>query len=274
MKEKIFIITILFFSPAIFAAEGWQFTVNAGGLTQPTYEGSDEYYIAPVAWPDAVYAQGNMSYSFSLLNGIGLAYLNESNRLYASATVKNGAERDSEEYTCVILPVDHSDKTKTLLKDTPTALAPVIAQGTLGYMTPLGMIGVTVSYYPTTVDYSQKERDDKFYNAITNSFFFNASYPILNNLVCSGTVSLDLMDEDYADAWYSVNYETEKLDTFDANASIKDVAIQMQLTYMVSPKIGISLLGAEEIMLMDAKDSPYTTNAYQTALALYTFYAF
>jgi len=252
----------------------WDFTVGGGFYRDSVYAGSDDFYVVPVPIARASYARGNLSFYLSLLNGIGVSWFNEEKGLTASTSVRYGQERDSREYSLMGIMAVHSERTKRLLADTPTASAPVVYDATISCRALKGTIEASVEWYPTSVDYHLAGQQDRDFNGLIYSLFYSLEDRLTERYLFSGKVGVQFMNQGYADAWYTVRYLTAELDAFAADAGLADAKLSLQVTRMFSEKAGVSLLGTATLFMADAGTSPYTTEKFQPATLLFAFYNF
>ncbi len=254
------------------AEDGWDVTLGAGVYRSAVYTGSDDYYYAPIPIVHTAYTQGDVSFALSVLDGLSVSYASGDTGLTGSLALTYGQERDSEEYSILGIAKDHSERTRRLLEDTPTATAALSAKALLGYRTRLGTLGAAVEFYPTTVEYDG--RDDVDYAGFLYGLSYAIERPLTEKLSFTVMAAVEFMDQEYADAWYTVEQPTQALDAFAADAGLRDAKFSLQLTRMFSPHAGVSLVGAGTILLQDAKNSPYTVENFQPTMMFYTFYHF
>jgi outer membrane scaffolding protein for murein synthesis (MipA/OmpV family) len=268
MKRNLLLLTLMAGCASRFLAaeDGWGVSLGAGLVRSPVYEGSGDYYISPVPDVNVGYTTGGLSFSASLLNGLGISCMHSESGFLANINVAQGPERDSEVYTPLIDEVEHSGDTQRLLEDTPTARSPVSTELTVGTATPVGLVGMTIGYRPTVVE--------KTYHAFVATVFYMIGLPLSDRLTLSAFTSLDGMDGRYAEAWYSLEEDTPSLDAFDAKGGLRAAQLAIEGSYMVRDRLGISLLARGLILLGDAAQSPYTETRFQTDAMLRAFYQF
>jgi hypothetical protein len=218
------------------------------------------------------YTKGNFSSSASFLDGIGITYVNPENHFLAGVNINNGEERDSEEYTGLGVSKDHSDKVKELLEGTPDVSTDIKTELMLGYMSKFGIFGVSLEYHPTTQKMPGER--DRTYDAFISSLSYTKPVSVTNKLTVTTMLAADLMDENYAKAWYSVEKPTQALNAFEADSGLRDVQLALTIDYKISAHISATFLAQNSFLLMDAGDSPYTTARYQLTACIYGLYAF
>ncbi len=266
-------------APFAAAQDGWDLSVGAGVAQTPAYEGSESYFMSPFPSVDVSYTTGAVSISASILDGLGVSYMHEGLGILGSVSVNFGEERDSEGYSFLATQVDHDKRTQKLLEDTPTVRTVVAADATLGVLTPVGVLGTTIGYRPSVVEYNGASGGgggggtDATYQAVVGSLFYLIGMPVTERLSVMAVLSLELMDADYADAWFTVEEPTASLDAFEAEAGLRAAQLAMEGSYMFADHFGLSLTAGEMVMLGDAADSPYTRGQFQTVVMLEAFYS-
>jgi outer membrane scaffolding protein for murein synthesis (MipA/OmpV family) len=269
------LLTFLFIIPGVSqGSDTWAFKAGGGVFRENVYSGSNDQYFTPAPIIEATYTAGSLQFSASIPDGIGLAWFDTQKGLMGRLNVNYGEIRDSEEYSVLGVMKDHSQRTKIFLADTPTADAPVVYDATFGFRALKGMAGASVSYYPTSLDYQLAGQEDRDYNGILYTAFYSYDRAVTQRHFLSAMVGLQYMNDDYADAWYTVRFPTAELDGFEADAGLRDVMLSVQATSMLSEKVGISYLGAFTRLLGDAGQSPYTLEKFQPSTLLYGFYNF
>ncbi len=253
---------------------GWTFTLSGGIAGENVYLGSDDYYLTPLPNFRASYAKGKFNGSFSLLDGLGLSYRIPSLGLLASLSVKSGGTRNAKEYTLIGFPVKHSAKTQKLLEGTPNLDTPLEGNIMLAYLSPVGLFGASLAYHPTKVEYNQANLKNETRQGYVYSLQYMIELPAAKRLTVSGLANVDFMDRNYADTWYSVDRETNSLNTFKANAGLHSSTVAVEIKYQLSKRINFSFLGASTILLEDARNSPFTIEPVQRTMMLQTLYHF
>ena len=272
LKGLILLGIMICFNPvsALSADDPWEISVGAGAYTANVYYGADEYYVVPFPHAKATYTRGRFSASASLLDGIGAMYMDTDSRFFGSININGGEERDPEEYNALGMAKDHSDAIKRLLEGSPAVKTSVRTEIMAGYLSRLGNFGISLEYHPTTVEGDT----DRSYDGFVAGLSYCKPFQVTEKLVVTGMLGLSVMDQDYAEAWFSVEAPTQRLEAFDAEAGLRDLHVVLQIDYMVSPRIGITLLNGNCLLLKDAGESPYTQSKYQMTSAVYGFYTF
>lgn len=253
---------------------GWKSSVGVGVAGENVYVGSDDYYVVPLPSFKASYTHENVNYSLSLLEGLGVTYMIPDWGLMVDVNLNAGSTRDPEEYTVLGVPVEHSSDTKRLLAGTPSLDTPLALKTMLATPTQIGMLGASVAIHPTSVEYQRTGLEDETRTGLIYSALYNLDIPISQRLSLSGLLSLDFMDETYADTWYSVDQPTPALDRFEAEAGLHSSMIMLGINYQISDRVSLSAVGGSTILMGDAKDSPYTVEPVQRQVIVQTVYHF
>lgn len=257
------------------AQDGWDFTVDAGVFAESVYVGSDEYYVTPLPSFRASRSAGAFTYFISLpLEGIGVSHTHAGSGLTSSLTVNFGGQRQAGEYSVVGFPVKHSDRTRDLLAGSPDVATPVFVEASVDYPTALGILGASVGYHPTSVEDDLANRDETMKHGLILSLQYTKIVPVARDLTVAGMLDLELMDGNYADAWFAVDHATDKVAGFEAGAGARDVQAALYATYRVSRTVSLSLYGSSMLLLGDAADCPYTLARNQHTFLLRTSYSF
>lgn len=253
-------------APFASAEDGWDLTVGAGVVQSPVYEGAGDYYISPLPNVAVSYTAGTVSVSASILEGLGVTYMDEDRGILTSLSVSPGPERTSEGYDLLFRHVDHTTKTSRILEDTPAVKGIVTTNFTLGFITPVGLVGAGAGYLPTSAETT--------YHGFLGSLFYMLPVPVGERIQVTAMATLEAMDSQYADAWYTLAEDTSSLDAFEADAGLRATQLAVEGSFRITEQFGVSLLVGEVILLGDAARSPYTEEQYQTSLMLQTFYHF
>lgn len=253
---------------------GWEVSVGVGVAGEHVYPGSDAYYVAPVPSLNASYTRGSVSYSLSILEGFGITYLNSNWGLMAGLNVNAGAMRDSEEYTVLGVGVEHNDRTKALLAGSPDLDTPLAATATLAYASPIGLFGASLEVHPTSVEPNQTAQQDETRTGLLYSLIYMAGGKATERLSLSGLLSVDFMDETYADTWYAVDQPTGSLSAFDADDGLRSSMVAVEVEYRLTERVTLSAVGASTFLLGDARESPYTVESVHRSVVTQLLYHF
>lgn len=258
------------FAPGTALAKNWALSLGGGGYASNVYMGSDDIRSLPIPYMKASYTVKTFSTSLSLLDGLGISYMNPEKHFMADFSINGGEKRDSEKYYALGATIGHSDRTRKLLEGSPTVSTLVCSKMMLGYLSPFGILGVSTEYHRIT----REEETDRSYDGFIPSFSWMLPYPLTQELSATFVLSLSMMDRHYADAWYSVDRKTPALDIFNADAGFRDIQLAVQADYMLSERQGITFITGMSRLLGDAAESPYTTANRQLRFACYGFYNF
>lgn len=268
-------VQMLFASQTLFAQEtGWDFSLGGGIASENVYVGSNHIYVTPVPDFSASYTRGSFTYSLSLLEGLSVTYMSEHLGLIASVNANYGETRNPKEYRVLGVHVKHRAETRALLEGTSNLDTPTAFTATLAYPTPIGIFAATLTYHPTNVEYNRADLKDETRHGYVYSLQYMIGVPASQRLTLSGLVSVDFMDRNYADTWFTVDQATNTLNSYSASAGLRSTLIGAELKYQVSEHINISLLGASTVLLGDARHSPFTVEKVQRTMMLQTVYRF
>lgn len=271
------VIGVLFFCATTVtsqAEDGMNFSLGTGVYTAGVYMGSDETYVAPALLLQGTYSVGNVSLSLDLLEGPGVIYTNPQHNIMFRFGATFDQERNSQTYSVFGQDKDLSNKTRNLLQDTPTVKTDFAPEAATQFMSRAGILGISAAYHPTSVDYSLPGQIDKDLDGWLYAISYANEYTLAEGLLLSVMGELTYMNQDYARAWYSVEYATPKLEKFAAQAGFRDLTLGLQATKKLSERIGVALLLAGTRLLEDAADTPYTVETFQPTAMLYAFYTF
>jgi hypothetical protein len=227
--------------------------------------------MAPAPILKVSYGVGNLNLYASFLDGLGIQYLDMERRVLVGGAVNFGRNRDDEGYRAVLFPRDYGRRIAEHLAGSPAASSLLRAESMLGWVSPVGILGVSLKYFPTTVE---EAGGDDFYHAFLPSAFLLLPLPLTEKLAVTGMATLQFMDKNFAAAWYSVKESTAGLEEFDAEAGLESVRFTVQTDYMFTERIGASIFAESAFLLNDAAESPYTRSRYQFVSGLYAFYKF
>ena len=253
---------------------GWEVSIGAGLGGENVYLGSDDNYITPLPGISASYTSGNINYSLSTLEGLGVTYMNPKLGLMAGVNINAGAARHSEKYKVMGVSVKYSAKTKALLAGSPNLNTPVVVNANLSYLSHVGLFGVSMGIHPTSVKFGQTARKDETRSGKMYSLLYMVGGNATKRLSVSGLLSVDFMDQSYADTWFSVDQPTSSLSAYHADAGMRSSQIALEVKYRISKHVSLSTAAATTVLMGDAKDSPYTAESVQRAVTTQVLYHF
>ena len=267
---------ILLFAAGSATGDGdWDVQVDAGALAGNTYLGSDEYFVTPLPAIRASRTTKNTTWFISLpLEGVGVSHRNPASGLTTSLAMNFGGSRGPEEYSVLGFPVEHSDRIRTLLAGSSEVTTPVVFEAKLEYPVPFGSLGTSLGYPPISIDSRQTQITDDVRHGFLLSLQHKAIIPVTRKLVAGSVLALELMDGNYAEAWYSVSRETRHLAEYEAKAGAQDIQATLFASYQVTRKINLTLFYRHMLLLGDAANCPYTLDESQQSYLLRTSYSF
>ena len=195
-------------------------------------------------------------------------------KVIAGLNLNAGERREPDEYSAAGVILNHSNRTKALLAGSSKVSTPVKTSAMLGYLSPIGILSVSVAYHPTEVSPGLGSGEDVTEHGFLYSLTYMAELPVQERLSVAWLLGLEFMDQSYADAWYGIDSATETVDVFAPQAGLRDAQIALELKYDISERVGLSLLGAATVFLGDARSCPYTVQEVQETMSLELFYRF
>jgi outer membrane scaffolding protein for murein synthesis (MipA/OmpV family) len=261
VKKYFFIWAFLFFSEHAFSADGLYLDLGAGADYKPAYSGSSAYGFSPVPVVELKYKVPWYEVYAGTINGIGGQITHLETGLFASAAIDFGDGRDVE------------DDNK-ILKNTANVKNLYKCISTFGWEFEYAELSLTAEYYPVTAEYKKTIGKDIRYNGFLVTPEIQSGLPVIENkMLLIGKLGCDVMNKDYADAYYGVTYETEKLKKYSPSAGIKSVQGEIQYVwYGVFPHVWMFVSQKCEFVTGDAAESPIVKNQLSsTTLAAMTY---
>jgi len=252
----------------VHSAEGaWEFELGAGGCSSNAYAGSAERVVSPLPCAKASYRDGGYSFQASLLDGIGASYFDLELRLLGSVNVGFGDDRNEDGYSVLGMNMAHDEDTRKLLRGSPAASTPLFMETKLGYASPVGILGVSLAYHPTTVE-------GRLHHGFLPEVFYLLPLPLSERLEVAAMAALSFMDRGYAEARYDVDTPTKRLASYKAEAGLREMQFVVQVDYRFAGNFRATVLTGTSVLLGDAADSPYTSERYQFTVGIYTVRTF
>lgn len=258
MPRKIVFAALLCAAAALSAQQSmppFSAAVGAGSLTAPTYPGSDEYRSLPLPLIDLSYRAGSVVFFASTPEGIGLK-LSGPVGLYFKGYAGIGSLR---------------------LSDGPlgdAAVAENWATGNceLGWSARGWTLSARSSWVPTLVRYDGAE--DEFYHGRLLTLSAGKQSMIAGRLIVSGALNLTFMDQAYADAVFSVPFDTDKLDEYRAGPGLSEASFSTSVVYLYDRRVSFMVFGEVSSLLGDARSSPVSEADYSGKVGFLTAYRF
>ena len=252
----------------------WEFQLGGGICTENVYLGSDDYYVTPLPNIKVTYKRNSFTYTFSILEGLGINYMKPILGFFTSVNLNVGETRNTKEYSVAGIAVKHNTKIQNLLDGTPNAETQLALDLMLIHPSKIGLFGLSVAYHPTKVEYTLGGKNETTKDGYIYSAMYMIELPATDRLSISSLLSIGLMDKVYADTWYSVDKKTKSLKKFEADAGLHSTMFALELKYNLTEHINLSLIGAGRMLLGDAKDSPFTQQPAQGKIVMQTLYHF
>ena len=259
--------------PLLGQQPGWAFTAGVAVGGENVYPGSGDYYLTPLPSMSASYNRGNATYSLSLLEGLGISYVVPKWGLIASANVNAGARRDPESFSVLGITVDHSPTTRALLVGTSDLHTPLVLNTGLFHASPIGLLGLSLGVHRTSVESPQAPQQSEVRNGLVYSLVYMAGGQVSERFSLSGLLSLDFMDQTYADTWHT-RRQSASAGVFEADAGLRSSMVALEAEYRLSERVSLSVVGASTILMADAKASPFTVETVQRTMRTQVLYHF
>lgn len=253
------------------AATDWDFAVGAATVTQPIYAGADQSFAVPIPVFSATTRRGAWSISASVLDGFDVTWMNLERGLIAGLNVNQGQERRREVYSVFGMEQDHDADTMRLLEGAPEVSNPVNMTMSLGHLSAIGLLRLSLGYHPATVDLDTSESRR---HALMLGLSHIASKSFGPRWSVTTIAQIQFMDSEYADAWYTAEETNSVHGTFDADAGLHDMMVAAQVSYAVNERVRVQWLAAHSRLVGDAGSSPYTTGRGQNTAYVQVEYAF
>jgi len=250
----------------------WTAAVGVGVASTSIYPGARERYVMPFPVFEASYTRGTLSFSASMLNGLGVSYFQPSTGLLWSLAVAPGRRRARDGYSVLGIRQEHSAQAQTFLQNSSNASTPAAAVAMLALPTRVGIVGATIGYYPTTVTPAEAGSPKQVHHGMQYSLVYMTGLPVTDRLSLSGKVQLAYMSGSFASAWYTVEHDTPALPAFAAGSGFHDTQVGVQLNYGLTQRMAFSFLAAETWLLGDARKSPFTQAARSHDIILQLLY--
>ena len=260
-----FVVVIM--TPAVAAADGWDFLVGAGVASIPVYDGAGDRMIAPIPRVEVTYSRGPLEVIGSLSDGLELSYFSPGSSTVGSVAVREGVTRNPNGYETFFGRRDFEADNRALLAVSGSRRGTVELDATLGVVTSIGVFGTTVGFRPT-------ESDERDYDGMIYSVLYGRNMPVSWRLNLETAVVLQAMNGNYADAWYSVPESVSPGEEFFADGGLQLTRLVVKGSSLITPHIGLSLQLMEAILLGDARRSPLVEDPAQLAMIAGAFYRF
>lgn len=237
----------------------WELMIGGGGFYESKYTGSDKMAFEAVP---LVLASYDTRYLKLFIEGdeVGIS-IRFTDRVPVSLSFGAGLGEGR----------DNGDV--SLLKGTPTLENTYRLFGNLKLALPFADISSTVKYFPITADYDKTDRSDEEYTGLLVDVGIGKEWFRIPFMVEVGG-GLSWMNNEYAEANYSVNYATDHLDAFKAKSGLHSVNLSSTIVMFFSERMGTALIGEGKYLLNDAADSPLTKNEFDASAGLFLFYRF
>lgn len=257
--------------PSAAQQPGWTFTAGLGVGSENVYPGAEDFFVTPLPSASASYTAGSTSYSISILEGLGITHVIPRWGLIADVNLNAGPRRDAAGYSVLGVEIDHTPSTQALLVGAPDLDAPFVLKASLLRATPIGLLGASVGVHRTSVESPQQQETR---TGLLYSLQYLASRQPMERLTLSGLLSLEIMDQTFADTWHSRRQAGPSTDAFEANAGLRGSLIAVEAQYWFSDRVSLAVLGGSTVLMGDAKNSPFTADRVQRVMRTQLLYQF
>ncbi len=275
MNKKIFLSLALVFLliSAEAAAAGyrnWDLKLGAGFGVTPVYSGSAKltyrYFPLVIATYESRYGALHFEENRGWITFIKNAFV----------SISTGAEFGTNRRKSS-LPEFGGDNDQDILEGTPTLENPVRYFGEVVYNIPMGKLTTAAHYIPVKAKYAQvagEVRPDRDYDGFLVSVSWDDTKWLYKGLNINYFVGIDWMNENYADAYYGIQYATNNLPGYDVASGFEKVTAKLLFTYMFNRQVGARIAGIGSYLLGGAKDSPLAESSNQASIRANVFYVF
>lgn len=235
-------------------ASPWSFTLGAGAIVAPRYEGSDNLAVAPlplaeISWKDRVF----------LSSGRGLgAYIVSTDAFKLSASAGYDAGRDEKDGK-------RKSGKPNLLRGLGDIDASAVLSLSAEYEYSFLTAGLTASRYIGGSD------------GFTMTASLGASLPVTDRFALGLEVQSTWADSAYMGDYFGISASQSRRSgraKFNAEAGIKDVGVTLTANYKVNDSISLMLSGGLSRLIGDAGKSPLVAEKNQPSAMVGLLYRF
>lgn len=257
VQKVCLLMVVAMFTPSLVLAQKsqerpWSLTLGAGAEVRPVYSGSDELNVSPFPYIEAEYTT---TYLDLFIAGDEASLKVHPPALPGSNItlgVKKGQSRDRDD-----------EAVDDILAGTANLENIVQGFAKMTWLSSVGQWSSTVYWLPTSAEYDAPGIADDTYHGVTISVDYALGGQLHPKLFAFATIGANWMNDDYAEAFYSVAYPTAELDAFKAEVGFNNVHGTLGARYAFSRHLGGMLLLSGKQLLSDAADSPLTTQEFQ-----------
>lgn len=227
-------------------APDWSLIIGAGGMLEPSYEGSDELEASPL--PFVLFNYGD----WLEINPSGASvtvFRHDGFSLSGSVGYETGRDTDDHDRLRGLSDIDFA-----------------------------ATVGAQAAYEWGPVEiYGEVERTIEGSESLLGTLGVGYSAPVSERLVLGASAEAIVADDNHMDAYFSVDAgqsAASGLSQYDAEAGLKRVNLSASATYLVNENW---LVGGEAqlgVLTGDAADSPIVEETLQPSLAVFLGYRF
>ncbi len=277
VKKNIFILLALFFlliqpgnALAINTNIKWELKLGAGLEFSPIYSGSNKntYHFLPFidATIDTAYG------SLRIKNNGGSFTFIRNSYVSVSAGLGFGINRRKQS-----LPTLGGDIDQNILVGTPILENQLRYFAEIVHSIPFGWLSTAIYFVPIKARYEQsgsEVRPNREYDGVLLLVSMKNRKRLSHRLSFEYSLGAKWMNENYADAYYGVQYATGNVLRYDVSSGLEDIYANFFLTYMFQKHVGVRIVGETGYLLGGAKNSPLTESQIQNSQMAYVFYEF
>ncbi len=241
----------------------WEVMIGAGAMAEMEYSGSDEIGIAPLPFMYATYSTQYIDLFIHVEDGIGV----KMNRTFWDTLPTSLA-------FSVGLGTDSRDNSLALLKGMPELTNSYQLRGDLSFDLPTVKLTARGRYIPISAEYDNNMYSDADYDGVVVELEASKEMWLREWLMIEVGGGMSWMNDEYADANYSIAHSTAKLGAFQAGSGMQDVNASLMVITFFSEHVGIAMMGELSYLLNDAADSPLTQQKAQPFGGVFALYRF
>lgn len=252
---------------AVSAEDGLHMSVGGGPMVYSVYSGADQVLMLPIPNFALTYENGIFQSGLSIFNGLSMGLNFESIGLSTSLSANFGSSRTRDGVNILGINLDYKDEIAQLMSEAAEVSTVVQFGAELSYFVAIGYLTAGLEYHPTEVE--QLDGSHQRYDGLVYNCSFMTGAPLSERFMLAMMFGVDFMNNEYADAWYSVTKGNEELDAYNADGGLLDWSMAVVAKIGLSERTKLLALASAAFLQGDAKDSPYTRTGTEVAAGLY-----
>lgn len=241
--------------------------MGAGVVLKPIYSGSDKLtsMVTPFIKADYSLGYGKIFFEFDTagveLTGKILSFsagfsFGENRRYPSSGKFFTG------------------EKDHPILSETPELINPIRYFGKISASVGFGKLQTSLYYSPVEARYKDTPHSNQDYNGLLTKVAWQYELNSAKKFHLLFDMSAHFMNNDYAAAYYGVQFATARLPVYKAEAGLRDIATTIMFGYSHTKEWSSFLLMQASYLSGDAGSSPLTQNKFQPLLSIGLLYVF